>query len=186
MLYKLGHQSRITSDLKEIEEATKLILPGVGAFDRGMQNLHDRGFTAVLNKRVLEDKVPVLGICLGMQLMTLSSEEGSEKGLGWIDAECLKFRFEKGSNFKVPHMGWNYVTKSQDSDIIGELDRKYRYYFVHSYYVKTKNSSDDLFTTDYGMKFTSAFKKDNITGVQFHPEKSHKFGMELLNSFATS
>lgn len=182
MLHKLGYTSKITSDLGEIAHAHKLILPGVGSFDKGMSNLESKGIRRVLDKRVLEDKVPVLGICLGMQLMTRRSDEGKLAGLSWVDGECLRFDFSDKPGFKVPHMGWNYVNY-QDNAVINDNSMKHRFYFVHSYYVKIDRKSEELFSTTYGHKFTSGFKKDNIIGVQFHPEKSHKFGMKLLRNF---
>ncbi len=183
MLKKIGFDSLITSDLKKIEKANKLILPGVGAFDNGMENLKKFKLIPVLNKAVLENKIPILGICLGMQLMTGQSEEGKLAGLGWIEGETTKFNFPNG-NLKVPHMGWNKVKMAKKSPLTDSLKGENRFYFVHSYYVTCKNSSDVLMQTNYGFPFCSAFSSKNIYGVQFHPEKSHQYGMRLLENFA--
>jgi glutamine amidotransferase len=184
MLKRIGCPSIITGDLAQIENAGKLILPGVGAFDNGMTNIEQRGLLPVLNKKALNDKIPVLGICLGMQLLTNKSEEGIKPGLGWIDAECKKFQLKDISDkLKIPHMGWNDVQPRSTSTIFKNYQDEISFYFVHSYHVICKNDSDILGTTSYGRDFTSAVQKDNIMGVQFHPEKSHKFGMQLLKNF---
>jgi len=180
MIKKLGYKNIITSSPKEIDKANRLILPGVGSFDSGMKNLINLKLIEILNKKVLLDKTPILGICLGMQLMTNTSEEGSLDGFGWIDADTEKFVFE---DLQIPHMGWNRIKQKKDSNIIPLLEDERRYYFVHSYYVECHNKEDILTTTTYGKDFVSSFQKDNILGVQFHPEKSHRFGMELLKNF---
>lgn len=182
MLKKIGVDSKITSDINEITNAKKLILPGVGAFDRAMENLKSLKLIEVLNKKVLIDKIPVLGICLGMQLLAKNSEEGILPGLGWVDANVLKFNLDKA--LKVPHMGWNLVTKKKEHPLFENMHSEPRFYFVHSYYFKCNDSWDIMTNTEYGNDFTSAVSKDNIMGVQFHPEKSHKFGMRLLENFA--
>ena len=187
---KIKVECEITSDLDKIKSAEKLLLPGVGAFDKAMERIYDGGFKEVLDIKVLEEKTPVLGICLGMQLLTNGSEEGKLPGLGWIDAYTHSFSFEKADRRKVPHMGWNEVHLSQDSLLttgLGELvanPDKPRFYFVHSYYVKVKNQSNSMMKTNYGHEFDSAIQKDNIYGAQFHPEKSHKFGIQLFKNFA--
>ncbi len=173
----------LTKDIQTIEAADKILLPGVGAFDNGVKNLRESGILPILNKRVLIDKVPLLGICLGMQLLTNKSEEGIEEGLGWIDAETIKFRFPSDSDLNVPHMGWNYIYVKKKSDLI-DSKSKSKFYFVHSYFVKCKNEQDVLATCKYGSEFTCMVQKDNIMGAQFHPEKSHKFGMELFEKFS--
>jgi len=183
MFKKIGYESRIVESPEELESATKIILPGVGAFDTGMKNLQDGKWIDSLNRRVLIDKVPVLGICLGMQLMCRKSEEGKMQGLSWIDADAKKFKFEDKS-LKIPHMGWNECIAKKESNLIDNDFNERRFYFVHSYYVDTDLPTDVLFETQYGGKFTSAFEKDNIIGMQFHPEKSHKFGLSILKNFA--
>ena len=181
MIKKLGHISIISSNKEEISKATKLILPGVGSFDKGMHELNKTGLTELLDVLVLINKVPVLGICLGMQLMTNSSEEGLEKGLGWIDAKVKKFLFEN-KYLKVPHMVWNYIRKVKESNFYNS-NHSDRFYFVHSYYVECNDKEDILSKTEYGLDFVSSFKKENIMGIQCHPEKSHKFGMDFLKKF---
>ena len=183
MLRKIGFDSRISNDPAAIAAAEKLILPGVGAFDAGMENLEAAGLLPVLHKRVREDRVPVLGICLGMQLMAKASAEGKRAGLGWVDAEVL--RFEPGARaLKVPHMGWNRVQAVRSSPLTDGLPEEPRFYFVHSYFARCRRDADVLLTTLYGEAFHSAFASGNVYGVQFHAEKSHKFGMALLGNFA--
>lgn len=183
MIKKAGVKAEISSDEKVIEQADKLILPGVGAFDNGMQHLIDSGMIPLLNKKVLEEKVPILGICLGMQLMTNMSEEGKLKGLGWIDADVIKFKFEPGSKLKIPHMGWNLIYPKKEHYLFDDMYKEPRFYFVHGYYVKNNMTENILAQTHFGSDFTSAIVKDNITGTQFHPEKSHKFGLKLMQNF---
>jgi glutamine amidotransferase len=182
MLKKIGVVSEITNDIEIILNAEKIILPGVGAFDKAIQNLSKLKLIEPLNKKALEDKVPILGICLGMQLLAKSSEEGKHAGLGWIDGKVLRFNID--NSLKVPHMGWNIIVQKKDSPLMIDMYKDPRFYFVHSYYFKCNNESDILSTTNYGGEFTSAVSKDNIYGVQFHPEKSHKFGMKLLENFS--
>ncbi len=182
MMKKIGVDSIITNRKDDIATADKLILPGVGAFDKAMVNLEKLGLITLLNKKVLEDKVPILGICLGMQLLAKTSEEGIKKGLGWIDGNVLKFNLDK--TLKVPHMGWNRVYPKKESVLFKNMYPEPRFYFVHTYYFKCNNKEDILATTVYGGEFVSAVNKENIFGVQFHPEKSHKFGMKLLENFA--
>jgi len=171
----------ISSELETIQNASKIILPGVGAFDNGMKNLQEYGLINILNKKALDEKVPVLGICLGMQLMTQGSEEGNLPGLGWFDAKAVKFNL--APDLKVPHMGWNYINQNDKNNLFLKKDKKYRFYFVHSYHVKCNNENDVLFTTHYGDEFNSAIQKDNLIGMQFHPEKSLHFGMDIFESF---
>jgi imidazole glycerol-phosphate synthase subunit HisH len=182
MLKKLGVESVISDNVEEIAKAKKMILPGVGAFDNGMSSIKQKGLLDVLNKKVIEEKVPILGICLGMQLLTKGSEEGVEKGLGWIDAQTIKFHFNDNT-LKIPHMGWNYIQVKKQNPLI-ELNSKHRFYFVHSYYVKCNDPNDVVAICDYGTEFTCMVNHNNIYGAQFHPEKSLKFGMELLNNFS--
>ena len=184
MYKRIGVPSEISGDPAIIAKSTRLLLPGVGAFDAAMQKIADSGLLTVLNKKVLEDKVPTLGICLGMQLLTNSSEEGILQGLGWIPAKTVKFKFAPDSKLKVPHMGWNYVFSKKDSPLTDNLPEEPRFYFVHSYFVQCDNEEDVLTTTPYGSDFHSIIQKDNVYGAQFHPEKSHKYGMKLLANFA--
>ena len=185
MLKRTGVKAIVTSDLELIHKAEKIILPGVGAFDYAMQRMSESGIQEVLNDKVLNDKVPVLGICLGMQLLTESSKEGKLPGLGWIKGQTLSFAEEvKEKDLKVPHMGWNNVVKTLSSVLTTSFDDDYRFYFVHSYYVKCTQASDVILQTSYGTLFDSAVQRDNIFGAQFHPEKSHKYGMQLFENFA--
>lgn len=181
MIKRVGGESKIIDNPNQLTNPTKIILPGVGAFDTGMKKLNENNWISVLNNEVLVNKIPVLGICLGMQLMTNSSEEGNLKGLGWIDANVKKFIFDNNS-YKIPHMGWNRVKVAKDSYLF-DITESNKFYFVHSYYVETNNPSDNLLYSNYGNEFVSAFQKENIIGLQFHPEKSHKFGINLFNKF---
>lgn len=181
MLKRIGAQVTITKDSAKIGAADKIILPGVGAFDSAMENLNKLGLTQILNDLVLEKRKPILGICLGMQLMTKRSDEGHTPGLGWLDAETV--RFENGP-LRVPHMGWNTVDVKRADPLFKDMYEEPRFYFVHSYYVKCADESDILTSTRYGIDFCSSFVRGNIRGVQYHPEKSHKFGMLLLKNFA--
>jgi len=183
ILKRIGEQSVVTSDKDQIADATKIILPGVGAFDTGMRNLRDLDLIGVLNNKVVVEKIPVLGICLGMQLFSNGSEEGELAGLGWIDALTVKFRFEDTLEYKSPHMGWNFLKQHKPSRLLENMICEPRFYFVHSYFLKTNNFADTLASTTYEIEFTSVVEKENILGVQFHPEKSHKFGMKLLKNF---
>lgn len=175
----------ISNKTEEIAEASKLILPGVGAFDYGMQQLRKAPFFDLLNQKVLEDKIPVLGICLGAQLLTQGSEEGNATGLGWIKGKTLKFDKTKiQSDLKIPHMGWNDVYLSKSSPLFENMYQDPRFYFVHTYHIKCENPQDELVSCTYGYSFTAGVEKENVIGVQFHPEKSHKFGMRVLYNFA--
>jgi glutamine amidotransferase len=186
MLKKIGAEGIVSSSVSDIEKAEKLILPGVGNFDQGMRNLEASGFLPVLEDRVIQEKTPILGICLGMQLFARKSEEGESTGLGWIDAEVVRFKFDdKERNLKIPHMGWNLVKINQRDALFEKMNLEARFYFVHSYHVVCKNENDILAKTVHGYEFPSAIKKENIYGVQFHPEKSHKFGMKLLDNYVT-
>lgn len=185
MLKRVGISGMITSEPGQIAAATKLILPGVGAFDNGMKNLNDAGLLPVLNKRVLEDRIPILGICLGAQLLLEGSDEGELPGLGWIRGRVTRFNFANGDRrLKVPHMGWNVVEPRRESKLFAGAEGEQRFYFVHSYYIDCADAADALTTTPYGKPFVSGVERGNVYGVQFHPEKSHKFGMRLLKNFA--
>jgi glutamine amidotransferase len=184
MIKKVGGTARISSDPGEIGGARRLILPGVGAFDSGMAQLRDRGLLDVLNRKALHEKVPVLGICLGMQLLTQRSEEGVLQGLGWIPAVTRKFSFPADPGaLRIPHMGWNEVLPQPGAALFGAAEGPWRFYFVHSYFVSCSDPSDVLCTTSYGSPFTSGVARGTILGVQFHPEKSHSYGMRLFRNF---
>jgi glutamine amidotransferase len=183
ILKRIGEDSVVTSDKDEIARATKLILPGVGAFDTGMRNLSGLNLIDILNKKVIEEKIPVLGICLGMQLLSKGSEEGSLPGLGWIDASTVRFEFEDSTEYKIPHMGWNFIRQHKTGRLFDNMYPDSRFYFVHSYFFSANDPEDVLTSTTYEIEFTSAIERGNILGVQFHPEKSHKFGMKLLKNF---
>ncbi len=182
MLKVIGEKSVITSDKTEIEAADKIILPGVGAFDAGMTRLQEAGLVEILKTQALEVKKPVLGICLGMQLLGRKSEEGSLPGLGLIPFDNLRFRLDD-TKLKVPHMGWDIVTFQQKNPLLEGLSGTQRYYFVHSFHAKCDSKDHVLMTCDYGYEFAAAVVSGNIYGVQFHPEKSHDFGMALLTNF---
>jgi glutamine amidotransferase len=185
MFKKIGQQTLITSEYKDVENATKILLPGVGSYDSAVKNLKKLNLFELLKKRVLEDNVPILGICLGMQLLTKGSQEGELEGLGFIDGFAKKFDFSNlEQKLPIPHMGWNRVNIKKDSKLIKEnSQRENRFYFVHSYAIECKDKEDILTTTHYGYDFVSSFEKDNILGCQFHPEKSHKFGMSIFENF---
>lgn len=182
MFKRIGVQAKITSDLGEIGSATKILLPGVGAFDNAMTRINETGLKEVLDKKANLDKVPILGICLGMQLLTRGSQEGVLSGLGWIEADTIKFPAIEG--LKVPHMGWNLVKPSTQSKLNLNLPNESRFYFVHSYYVQVDKQENSILKANYGIEFDAAIQNDNIYGAQFHPEKSHKFGMQLLKNFS--
>jgi glutamine amidotransferase len=179
MLKRIGCESLITSDVAEIEKASMVVLPGVGAFDKAMENLNSLNLVEVLNKKALIEKTPVLGICLGMQLMAKGSEEGKLPGLKWFDAQVVRFTTTK---LKVPHMGWNTINIVKPDRIFNDFYNEPKFYFVHSYHIAC-NDKEDILATEYEYEFASAVVKDNITGVQFHPEKSHKYGMKLLQNW---
>jgi glutamine amidotransferase len=184
MLKKIGGEGVISSKISDIQEAEKLILPGVGNFDQGMRNLEILGLLPILEDKVIQERTPILGICLGMQLFAHRSDEGKAKGLGWIDAEVVRFKFDdKGMHLKIPHMGWNLVRISHRNPLFEQMDPEPRFYFVHSYHVACRNAEEVLTQTFYGYEFASSVKRGNIYGVQFHPEKSHKFGMKLLDNY---
>jgi glutamine amidotransferase len=185
MLKKIGFDSLITSDPARIQSAEKLILPGVGAFDTGMTNLEHSGLLPILNEKVRSQRTPVLGICLGMELLTSGSDEGVCPGLGWIEGRTVRFRFdEAATQLNVPHMGWNSVRPAPDSVLLRGLPADNRFYFVHSYHVVCDRDADVGGWTRYGEDFASVVERGNVMGTQFHPEKSHRFGMALLRNFA--
>lgn len=179
MLKKIGVKSEIIFDPTELETAEKIILPGVGAFDACMSFLEETGFIEPLKKNVLERKKPLLGICAGMQIICAESEEGLKKGLGFIPINFSKFK--KIGHIKIPHMGWNSLTVKKASPIVTGIEEM-KFYFVHSYKAPL-DSKYTLATTIHGEEFSSVIGYKNIFGMQFHPEKSHKYGMKILKNF---
>ncbi len=182
MFKKVGAKAEVSSDLKVIAKAPKLLLPGVGSFDRAMERIEALGMRSVLDEQALVVKKPILGICLGMQLLTRGSEEGSLPGLGWIPADTKKFPSMSG--LRIPHMGWNVVQNATPSLLTQNLPVQSRFYFVHSYHVRVDEEHNSILKCQYGLSFDAAVQKENIYGAQFHPEKSHRFGMQLLQNFA--
>ena len=182
MIRKVGEETVVSNDQKDILTASKIILPGVGSFDHGISQLHRLNLFSALQKKA-EAGTPFLSICLGMQLLSNKSEEGRLEGLGLINAEFIKFSFDADSNYRVPHVGWNQVQVEKENPLIPKSAYQQRFYFTHSYHAVCNNETDILTTTDYGFPFTSAYSHKNIFGVQFHPEKSHKFGMNLFKRF---
>ena len=175
----------ITSDPRKLKEATRLILPGVGAFDQTMNLLNESGLRSVLDTLVLNDKIPVLGICVGMQIMAESSEEGAEKGLGWISGRVKKIdQNELHNKPKLPHMGWNSVILAKPNQIVEDVNFNKGFYFLHSYFMSPSNEEDVLVKADYGQEFACVVKKENVVGIQFHPEKSHNNGIQVFKNFA--
>jgi imidazole glycerol-phosphate synthase subunit HisH len=185
MLKKVGLTDCVISkEVADIERADKLILPGVGHFDYGMRQLRAAPFFDALNQRVLHDKVPVLGICLGAQLLTKSSEEGEEQGLGWIDAQTVRFDSQKmPSALKVPHMGWSDVQFNPKSKLFDGVEEVPRFYFVHTFHLVCNDPTDAAVQCNYGYEFTAGIERGNILGMQFHPEKSHRFGMKIVENY---
>jgi glutamine amidotransferase len=183
MLDRLSCKAVITSDPEVVREARALILPGVGAFDAAIEKLEVAGLREVLNKKVLTEKVPILGICLGMHLMAQASEEGHTQGLGWIPANIVKFQSQPG--IKIPHMGWNTVALNPEIPLLQGFTSDPRFYFVHSYHLDPGCSAPDLkmAMTHHGVNFPAVISRGNIQGAQFHPEKSHRFGLQLLHNF---
>ncbi len=173
----------ISSNANDIETADKLVLPGVGHFERGVRNLTNRSLFELLNVQVKDKKKPILGICLGMQLMTQFSEEGNCNGFGWIKARTQKFSFQ-ANGLKIPHMGWNNLLVKNSDTLFKDITTENFFYFVHSYYVTCDNDADVLAETNYGNGFVSSFQKENIFGCQFHPEKSHDKGLQILKNYA--
>lgn len=183
MIQKIGGVPQICKDPSEIGLHGKIVLPGVGHFDHGMEALNKHGFDAVFWNDIIKKDVPVLGICLGMQLLCRYSEEGTSRGLGLIEADVKKFKFEQDANLKVPHMGWNIVEQGSVNELIPQSDVEQRFYFVHTYKVIPDSDEMVIGWTNYGGRFCAAFQQNKIYGVQFHPEKSHRFGMELFGRF---
>jgi glutamine amidotransferase len=182
---KLGHCAELVSNVDQLEESKKLILPGVGHFDYAMRKFQDSGLFEKVNYLVLEKEVPVVGVCVGMQMMARRSDEGSESGLGWLHADVVKFDVTK-IKFKphLPHMGWNDVKINHPNNILNGFPLKSKFYFLHSYYMVCDHPEDIVAEADYGVKFTCIVNHENIYGIQCHPEKSHGFGVQFLDNFA--
>ena len=182
---RLDIQTKIAKTTQDLEDAEKLILPGVGAFDYAMNQLNKSGMRQKLDELVLDKKIPVIGICVGMQMMGNRSDEGSMEGLKWIDADIVKFDENLIKHrTKLPHMGWNDVKPIKDHPLFKGLEDNAIFYFLHSYYFKCNNIEDSIALSDYGISFTSATNYKNVYGIQFHPEKSHQYGEKLLHNFA--
>ena len=182
---KLEIPVKIARSIDDLTDITKLILPGVGAFDHAMEQLEQSGMRQRLDELVIEKKVPLIGICVGMQMLAHSSDEGNRPGLGWMDASVKKFDESKISfSTHLPHMGWNDVKPVKENNILKGLENDAKFYFLHSYYFHCNDQQDTIAVTDYGIEFSCAVNKNNIYGVQFHPEKSHQYGIRLLNNFA--
>jgi glutamine amidotransferase len=183
MLRFVGADPVVTSDPGVMASADRIVLPGVGHFDRAVANLRGLGLVEHLQRIVVEDGKPLLGICLGMQLLCRSSEEGSLPGLGFVDAQVRRFEFPGNPRLKVPHMGWSPITAKKTSVLLKGLDDDSRFYFVHSYFVACADSGDVLAEAAYGAPYVAALERGNVMGVQFHPEKSHRFGIQMFRNF---
>jgi glutamine amidotransferase len=184
VIERLGYRCTISGSYNDLQSAGKIILPGVGHFGKAMDNLQHANLVDELNEKVLVKKTPVLGICLGMQLFANTSEEGEAQGLNWIDGKVVKFHIQKPEVYKVPHVGWNTLShEKEDSFLLEQITTDDSFYFVHSYHFSANDASDILTQTDYEYSFVSAVQRDNITGVQFHPEKSHKAGEQMISNF---
>lgn len=183
MIERAGGEVKISSSLDDIMNAEKLILPGVGSFDYGMNQLKNSNLIEALNEKVINQKTPILGICLGAQLMTNESEEGDMKGLGWVDASTVRFNLNNFPNLKVPNMGWLDVEVKKNHKLFKNLKQNSRFYFVHTYHFECFNIPDVVVEAKYGYNFSAGFINGNIIGLQFHPEKSHKFGLQLMKNF---
>jgi len=186
MFRKIGVSAVISRDPRVIADARALVLPGVGAFDHGMRRLQETGLIPLMERRVLENGIPILGICLGLQLLTLKSEEGGGSGLGWLQARTVRFRFTASEHvgLKIPHMGWNDVRCRATSADWPSLAGQPRFYFVHSYHLECDHEENIVATAHYGYEIPAVVTRGNVSGTQFHPEKSHKYGMALLRDFA--
>jgi glutamine amidotransferase len=184
MIRKAGGESSVASTIGDIEKASKLVLPGVGHFDNAMKKLNALGFAKCLRHKVIQQGTPVLCICLGAQLATQSSEEGTLPGLGWVNAKTIRFNFQPSLGpLKIPHMGWNDVKLSKSSRLFDDMYPEPCFYFVHSFHLHCYEPFDVLTTTHYGYEFVSALEKNNIYAMQFHPEKSHKYGLKIISNF---
>ncbi|MFC2138727.1 imidazole glycerol phosphate synthase subunit HisH [Bacteroidota bacterium] len=183
MLKKIGSQSIITSDIELIRNANKIILPGVGSFDTAIKKIDELGLRNIILEIALDMKKPLLGICLGMQLLMQGSDEGSLPGLGLVKGRAHHFRNHLSKEFKIPHMGWNDIRVNNITKLTQGFNEEIRFYFVHSYFVHVKNEHNSMMKCFYGIDFDAAIQNENILGVQFHPEKSHKYGIQLFRNF---
>ncbi len=185
MLKKLGYEALISQKAEDIDKAEKLILPGVGSFDYGILQIKELGLWDSISNKIKEG-IPIMGICLGAQVLGCSSQEGKEKGFNVFDMDIVKFDISRLENFqRIPHMGWNNIKMAKESKLIKEMDDEKRYYFVHSYHFKVNENSCVAANCKYGYEFPCFLEKDNIFAIQFHPEKSHKYGMEIMKNFAS-
>jgi imidazole glycerol-phosphate synthase subunit HisH len=184
MFKRIGAPARVAATPADLQGASRILLPGIGHFDTCARNLRQAGFASALEEPVLRDRIPLLGICVGAQLLTHGSEEGDEPGLGWIDAHTRRFPALDVADYKVPHMGWNVATPRQTHSLFTGFEQPPRFYFVHSFCMQCTLPEYVLATTTHGVEFASGIVKDNVAGLQFHPEKSHRFGMQLLRNFA--
>ena len=183
MIRKVGGNPIIIKSNDQLIDIEKLIIPGVGSFDYGMEQILKRFDMKKLKDLVFVKKIPILGICLGMQLLCLSSEEGTKEGFGFINAKVKKLPLIENKEYKLPHMGWNEIRIEKENPLISSQNELQRFYFVHTFFVSPIDKSIVFATTNHGIDFCSGFQKENIFGVQFHPEKSHKFGMQLIEKF---
>jgi len=187
MYKRLHHPTRVVRGAADLAGVTKLILPGVGAFDHAMASFNQSGLRSPVEELIFKNQVPVLGICVGMQMLADSSEEGKLPGLGWIKGRVERVADTgSGGRVRLPHMGWNVITVSRPSALFQGLETKARFYFLHSYFFATQREEDVLASVEYGVQFTCAVGNQQVMGVQFHPEKSHRFGAKLLQNFAES
>jgi glutamine amidotransferase len=183
MFRRIGADAVITGNTDEITKADKLLLPGVGHFDSCMQRFNESGLRPIVEQKAFDEKVPLLGICVGAQMMTRGSEEGKEKGLGWVNADTIRFRLDDKPGLKIPNMGWNELIICKPSPLWNDLGDDARFYFAHSFHFKF--DSDEMVTgkANYGYEYPVAFRNNNLFATQFHPEKSHKFGMKVFENF---
>lgn len=184
MFKRIGVAARVAETPSQLEGATAIVLPGIGHFDTCARNLREAGFADALQSPVLQARLPLLGICVGAQLLTRGSEEGDLPGLGWVPAQTVRFPDIDRPDYKVPHMGWNIARPVRAHPLFDNFPEPPRFYFVHSYYMRCDDDGARLSTTHHGIEFDSGIVHGNVAGVQFHPEKSHRFGMQLLRNFA--
>jgi glutamine amidotransferase len=184
MFRRIGADAVITSDSEIIKKADKLLLPGVGHFDTCINNFNKSGLRNIIEHKIFYEKKSLLGICVGAQMMTRRSEEGIEKGFGWVNADTIRFRLDDQSKFKIPNMGWNDLIQTKKSPLWKHLGEDARFYFAHSYHFNFDNEENITGKARYGYEYPVAYQNDNIYATQFHPEKSHRFGMKVLENFA--